>query len=525
MALGISSDKYNPAVNETYSITITPDPGAGIFHHHITLYESSDGGETWNAVQTWQTMGSSPPRTKDFSKSAAGSFKYQAKDYDVSNNVLYQSDIITVTVGGTQTSLSLACSPNPVSHHPPSEGVCTATATLTAGGSPLSGKTIHFYVRKDTPTGATLYQTSATTNEDGEASVQLTPSLWQSSDWDPYIVGKFQGDETYAASSDDEQVIWYDIVGATLNLYCPSEVASGTQFQLIAQLFIAELYSPHNQLVELYRDGVKVSEARTVLQSGSSTNATANFYQTLYPGTYSFQAKLKSYPGGLSPLQSSIRNVTATGTASLSLTATPGAAQVIYDWSKYEGANFHHYRLKIGTTSEGSDIANLTFSDVNTTSYLKTGLANGVTYYARVYAEKEDNTILAQSDEITATPQATAYSEIAGTATSQKIALTRAVSGEIISAATWNTDEEKIEGFTGRVFLGSATIPANIKEVKVNLPSGVGLPIGFKIIGVLESPAPTAISLEEITSTSFKLHLAAALPYSATFHYIIWGVS
>jgi hypothetical protein len=40
----------------------------------------------------------------------------------------------------------------------------------------------------------------------------------------------------------------------------------------------------------------------------------------------------------------------------------------------------------------------------------------------------------------------------------------------------------------------------------------------------LESPVPVAVSIEEITSSYFKLHLSAAVNYTTKFHYIIWGV-
>lgn len=521
MALGISSDKYNPAVNETYTITITP-PQGGAFHHHVTLYESTDGGQTWNSIQTWQTLGSSAPLQTQLSKSAAGSYQYQAKDYFIDNTVADQSGTITVTVGGTQTSLTLTCNPNPVisDPYPPSEAPTTATATLTLGGSPLSNKTIYFYVREGSPNGTTLYQTTGTTNSNGQASVQLTPSLWQSTSYNPYIVAEFQGDGTYGPSSDSKQVIWYNVQG-TLYLTAPSQVSAGVQFQLTAQLSAGSGEDVNGKLIELWRNNAKVAEAYTAYQGGQ--NGIAYFYQTLQPGSYTFQAKFNGEVAHIAPCQSSQIQVTATGAGSLSLTATPGSGQITYDWSKYEGANFHHYRLKIGTSSGGSDIANLTFSDVNTTSYVKTGLQNGVPYFATVYAEDSSNQVLAQSEEVVATPQATIYTERAGSAVSQKVALTRAVSGQIISASTWNQDEEKIEGFTGKVFIGSVSIPANIKDVKVNLPSGV--PTSFKVIGILESPVPTAISVEEISSTYFKLHLAAALPYSTTFHYILWEVS
>lgn len=511
MALGISSDKYNPAVNETYTITITP-PQGGTFHHHVHLFESTDGGQNWESIQIWYTFGSNQPLQKQLSKSSAGSYQYRAEDHLINETIADQSGTITVTVGGTQTSLTLTCNPNPVIHDPVNEGVCSLTATLTSGGNPLSGKTIYFYVKNEA--GNTVYSTSDDTDNNGEASVQITPSLWGGTPYNPTILAQFQGDSEYGASSDSEVVKWYRVEGS-LSLSAPSSVNAGVQFQLTA--YLGGGTEAGNQLIELWRDGNKVGETMT------NPSGVAYFYQTLQPGTYTFQAKFNGELAHIAPCQSSQIQVTATGAGSLSLTATPGSGQITYDWSKYEGANFHHYRLKIGTSSGGSDVANLTFSDVNTTSYVKTGLQNGVPYYATVYAEDSSNQVLAQSEEVVATPQATIYTERGGSAVSQKVALTRAVSGQIISASTWNQDEEKIEDFTGKVFIGSVSIPANIKDVKVNLPSGV--PTSFKVIGILESPVPTAISVEEISSTYFKLHLAAALPYSTTFHYILWEVS
>jgi hypothetical protein len=514
MALGISVDKYNPALNETYTITISP-PQGGAFHHHLTLYESTDGGNTWTAVQTWQTLGSSTPRTYSTSKSTAGTYTYKAIDYFIDNSIADQSGTIQVTVGGSQTTLTLSVNPNPVVWDPPREGATQLTATLTSGGSGLSGKTITFRVRSD-PNGTDLYSTTAQTGTDGTASVQITPSLWNSTDYDPYVRAEFAGDSQYGASQSEWiQVKWYRI-NSYINLTCPSSASAGVQFQIIAELGPKDnIQEYYNKTIELLRDDVKVAEAQT------NTQGVAYFYQTLQQGTYTFKARYNGTPGELNAYTTSGQSVTVTGTGSLTLSATPGSGQILYEWSKYEGANFDHYRLKIGTSPGGSDIANLTFTDVNKTSHIQTGLTNGTTYYARLYAEDSSNNVLAQSDEVQATPQATTYTEVSGTATTQKISLTRAVSGQIISASTWNQDEQTIENFTGKFYLGTATIPANVKDVKVNLPSG--LPSSIKVMGILESPVPVAVSIEEITSSYFKLHLSAAVNYTTKFHYIIWG--
>ena len=519
MALGISVNKTNPALNETYTITISP-PSGGTFHHHLTLYESTDGGNTWTAIQTWQTLGSSTPVTYSTSKSTAGTYTYKAIDYDVSNNILDQSGTISVSVGGvTQTTLTLSVSPNPVINDPPSEGPTTLTATLKAGNNPLSGKTITFVVVPAGALGTTIYTTTAQTNTDGIASVQITPSLWWSSYpnvLDVQVRVEFAGDSQYGCSlSDWIEVKWYR-AQATLTLTAPSTASAGVQFQISVKLD-PQTYSNEyqNKTIELWRDGVKVATAQT------DTNGVAYFYQTLQPGSYSYQAKFNGEVGYLAPATSSSVSISVSGTGSLTLSATPGSGQITYNWSKYDGANFNHYRLKIGTSSGGSDVANLTFTDVNKTSHIQTGLTNGTTYYARLYAEDSSNNILAQSDEVQATPQATTYTEVSGTATTQKISLTRAVSGQIISATTWNQDEQTIENFTGKIYLGSVDIPANVKDIKVNLPSG--LPSSIKVMGILESPVPIAVSIEEITSSYFKLHLSAAVNYTTKFHYIIWG--
>ncbi|MBC7327541.1 Ig-like domain repeat protein [bacterium] len=525
MALAISSDKSQVSLNETYTITITP-PQGGSFHHHVTLFESSDGGQNWTAIETWYTYGSSQPLQKQLSKSSAGSYQYQAKDYDINNNVLDQSDIITITVGSTtQTTLTLTANPNPVINNPPAEGPTTLTATLMAGSTPLSGKTITFNIYQlypdGTPYPTPIYSDTAQTNESGQASLGITPSLW----WAQYpgilqvkARAEFFGDETYGPSQSDYVLIsWYREQGS-LNMVAPSSAQAGVQFQITVTLSPQNYPDDYqNQTIKLKRDDTVIAQAQT------DNNGVAYFYQTLNPGTYTFQAVYDGKIGGISPCQSTEQQITVSGTGTLSLSATPGSGQILYEWSKYEGANFNHYRLKVGTSSGGSDVANLTFSDVNTVSHLLTGLTNGTTYYARIYAEASDNSVLAQSSEVQATPQATAYTEVSGTATSQKISLTRAVSGQIISASTWNQDEEAIENFTGKIYIGQATIPVNVKDVKINLPSG--LPSSFKVFGILESPIPTAFSIEDITSTSFKLHLSAALPYSAIFHFLIFGVS
>jgi hypothetical protein len=519
MALGISVDKTNPALNETYTITIYP-PAGGAFHHHLTLYESTDGGNTWNAVQTWQTLGSSTPRTYSTSKSTAGTYTYKAIDYFIDNSIADQSGTINVIVGSTtSTTLTLSVNPNPIINDPPAEGPTTLTATLTSGGSGVSGKTITFRVTQVGIETPALYTTTAQTGTDGTASVQITPSLWWASYpnvLDVQVRAEFAGDSQYGASQSSwVEVKWFR-AQSTLTLTAPSSVSAGVQFQISVKVEPqAYTYEYQGRPVELWRDGVQVATAYT------NTNGVAYFYQTLQAGSYSYQAKFNGEVGQLAPSTSSTANITATGTGSLTLSATPGSGQILYEWSKYDGANFDHYRLKIGTSPGGSDIANLTFSDVNHLSHLQTNLVNGTPYYARVYAEKSDNTVLAQSEEVQATPQATTYTEVSGTATAQKISLTRAVSGQIISATTWNQDEQTIENFTGKIYLGSVDIPANVKDVKVNLPSG--LPSSIKVMGILESPIPVAVSIEEITSSYFKLHLSSAVNYTTKFHYIIWG--
>jgi hypothetical protein len=518
MALGISVSKTNPALNETYTITISP-PSGGYFHHHLTLYESTDGGNTWTAIQTWQTLGSSTPITYSTAKSTAGTYVYKAIDHDVSNNIIDQSGTISVSVGGVpSTTLTLSISPNPIIHDPPSEGVATLTATLQAAGSAVSGKTITFAI-VTTPGTQAIYTTTAQTGSDGTASVQITPSLWWASYpevLDVEVRAEFAGDSQYGGSQSSWiEVKWYR-AQATLTLTAPSSASAGVQFQISVKLD-PQTYSNEyqNKTIELWRDGSLIATAQT------DTNGVAYFYQTLQPGSYSYQAKFNGEVGHLAPATSSTATVSVSGTGSLTLSATPGSGQITYNWSKYDGANFNHYRLKIGTTSGGSDVANLTFTDVNKTSHIQTGLTNGTTYYARLYAEDSSNNVLAQSDEVQATPQATTYTEVSGTATTQKISLTRAVSGQIISATTWNQDEQRIENFTGKIYLGSVDIPANVKDVKVNLPSG--LPSSIKVMGILESPVPVAVSIEEITSSYFKLHLSAAVNYTTKFHYIIWG--
>ena len=213
MALGISVDKTNPALNETYTITISP-PSGGTFHHHLTLYESTDGGTTWTAIQTWQTLGSSTPVTYSTSKSTTGTYTYKAIDYFIDNTIADQSGTISVSVGGVpSTTLTLSVNPNPVIHDPPGEGVTTLTATLTSGGTALSNKTITFYVTQAGREAPVIYSATAQTGTDGTASVQITPSLW----WASYpnvldvdIRAEFAGDSQYGASQSSWiEVKWY----------------------------------------------------------------------------------------------------------------------------------------------------------------------------------------------------------------------------------------------------------------------------------------------------------------------------
>jgi len=70
-------------------------------------------------------------------------------------------------------------------------------ATLTAEGSPLSGKTIHYYHRVSGATEWTYDGTSVTDSE-GKATKILTLDVPQTYDFK----AEFQGDETYASSSD-----------------------------------------------------------------------------------------------------------------------------------------------------------------------------------------------------------------------------------------------------------------------------------------------------------------------------------
>lgn len=517
MPLGITVDKANPALNETYQITVSP-PSGGAFHHHLTLYASADGGTTWNAIQTWQTFGSSTPVTYSTSKSSPGSFQYKAIDYFIDNSIADQSSPITVTVGGVSpTSLVLTADPAQCIHDPPSEGVVALTATLTSGGSALSGKTLTFKVY-DPSRSAQYYSTTATTGTDGKATLQITPSLWTFLHPEAFHVqigAEFAGDATYGASASDwVEVKWYG-VGTTLTLTAPSSIDASVQFQLQAILKTSPGAVLANKNLRLLRGGTEVAVATT------NSQGTAYFYQTLNPGTYSFQVVYDGQVGSFAPSQSSPLSISVTGTGILTLSATAGAGQITYDWSEYEGTGFHHYRLKVGTSSGGSDTANLTFSDIHKTSHVQTALTNDITYYATIYAEDASNTILAQSEEVTATPKATTYTEVDPSLSSLKISLTRAVSGQIISSSDWNSNEVAIEEFTGKIYLGSLVIPPGIKDVKVNLPAG--LPVTYKLIGTLESKIPTAFSLEEITSSYFLLHLSASLPYSSMFHFILWG--
>jgi parallel beta-helix repeat protein len=90
-----------------------------------------------------------------------------------------------------------------------------------------------------------------------------------------------------------------------------------------------------------------------------------------------------------------------TPAAPTGLTATPGNAQVVLNWSAAAGAN--SYNVKRSTTSGGpySTIANVT-----TTGYTNTGLINGTTYYFVVSAKVTSGGESPNSSQASATPVA-----------------------------------------------------------------------------------------------------------------------
>ena len=79
----------------------------------------------------------------------------------------------------------------------------TLTATLTAEGSPLSGRTMRFDVQAG---GDTVYSDDATTSRDGAASYDLkrvdAQALAGLVRGDGFVAA-FAGDGTYCSSSDD----------------------------------------------------------------------------------------------------------------------------------------------------------------------------------------------------------------------------------------------------------------------------------------------------------------------------------
>jgi len=77
------------------------------------------------------------------------------------------------------------------------------TATLTAGGTPLPGRTLTFDVLDD---GSSVYDDDARTGADGSASVDLKradPAAIVAVVRADHVRASFAGDSAYCASSDD----------------------------------------------------------------------------------------------------------------------------------------------------------------------------------------------------------------------------------------------------------------------------------------------------------------------------------
>jgi len=99
-ALTISADDRTPAMGQAYTITLALAPDA-FWHYRAKLYESSNGGETWALVHTWENIqGTNAPLTKQLSKSEAGTFLYQASDCDASDKLSAQTGILPIIVEG-----------------------------------------------------------------------------------------------------------------------------------------------------------------------------------------------------------------------------------------------------------------------------------------------------------------------------------------------------------------------------------------------------------------------------------------
>ncbi|MDP3993778.1 MAG: dockerin type I domain-containing protein [bacterium] len=95
------------------------------------------------------------------------------------------------------------------------------------------------------------------------------------------------------------------------------------------------------------------------------------------------------------------------------LTATAGDGQVALSWtspSTYLGVSVGDYDVGVGTVS-----GSYTFENAgNVTSYTKTGLSNGATYYFKIKAKTASGTFLVFSNEASAQPSGEAAAETGG---------------------------------------------------------------------------------------------------------------
>ena len=148
----------------------------------------------------------------------------------------------------------------------------------------------------------------------------------------------------------------------------------------------------------------------------SATSGTTYFYKVTAVNS-----------AGESGLSSEVSAASTTNTTGLTLTATPGFAQVTLNWNAYPNAAY--YQVFRGTTVGGED-KTTPFFNANGTTYTDTGLKNGTAYFYYIVCITNDN-VQHQSNEIIVTPGTTVAAPAAPTGLA-------ATAGNAQVSLTWN---------------------------------------------------------------------------------------
>jgi hypothetical protein len=139
----------------------------------------------------WVSSGSSASKSYSWSSSGTYQVKAQAQDSKYENSGW--SSPLTVTISKRSTALTVS----PSSFQVRSGENFTFTATLTSGGSPLSGKIITW----SDNAGGTFNPSSGTTNSSGQVSTIYTAPKVNYSQIAARVTATFGGDAQYSSSS------------------------------------------------------------------------------------------------------------------------------------------------------------------------------------------------------------------------------------------------------------------------------------------------------------------------------------